>query len=199
MAIMVWITVKVKDGNCNQVLKLLDSPEGNDFTVSQRGCEQLNRSIDHENPNHILLTELWSSKEDWDAYFEMQQEVRDNNGFNKQLLHLLEEDGIKITFSEVNKSKQGNVPKHVQRILDEDENFKHFLVVHNWISDEDRKGMLVLPEKRNPPRTRMSEREWAQENERRGDASVVQHWITTEDFFYCHWIARNEQNIYKNT
>ena len=29
------------------------------------------------------------------------------------------------------------------------------------------------------------------------DASVVQHWITTEDFFYCHWIARNEQDIYK--
>ena len=186
MAIMVWITVKVKDGKCNQVLELLDSPEGNDFTVSQRGCEQLNRSIDHEYPNHILLTELWSSKEDWDAYFEMQQEVRDNNGFNKQLLPLLEEDGIKITFSEVNKSKQGNVPKHVQRILDEDENFKHFLVVHNCISDEDRKSMLILPEKRNPPRTRISEREWAQENERRGDASVVQHWLTTEDFFYCH-------------
>ena len=143
------------------------------------------------------MTELWSSKEDWDAYFEMQQEVRDNNGFNKQLLPLLEEDGIKITFSEVNKSKQGNVPKHVQRILDEDENFKHFLVVHNWISDEDRKSMLILPEKRNPPRTRMSEREWAQENERRGDASVVQHWITTEDFFYCHWLAKNEQDIYK--
>ena len=169
MAIMVWITVKVKDGNCNQVLKLLDSPEGNDFTVSQRGCEQLNRSIDHENPNHILLTELWSSKEDWDAYFEMQQEVRDNNGFNQRLLPLLEEDGIKITFSEVNKSKRGNVPKHIQRILDEDENFKHFLVVHNWISDEDRKGMLILPEKRNPPRTRMSEREWAQENKRDGE------------------------------
>ena len=197
MAIMVWITVKVKDGKCNQVLELLDSPEGNDFTVSQRGCEQLNRSVDHENPNHILLTELWSSKEDWDAYFEMQQEVRDNNGFNKQLLPLLEEDGIKITFSEVNKSKRGNVPKHIQRILDEDENFKHFLVVHNWISDEDRKGMLVLPEKRNPPQRRKSEREWAQENERRGDASVVQHWLTTEDFFYCHWLAKNERDIYK--
>ena len=165
------------------MLKLLDSPEGNDFTVSQRGCEQLNRSIDHENPNHILLTELWSSKEDWDAYFEMQQEARDNNGFNKQLLPLFEEDGIKITFSEVNKSKRGNVPKHVQHILNEDEKFKHFLVVHNWISDEDRKGMLVLPEMRNPPQRRKSEREWAQENERRGDASVVQHWITTEDFF----------------
>ena len=190
MAIMVWITVKVRDGNCDQVLELLDSLEGNDFTVSQRGCEQLNRSIDHENPNQILLTELWSSKEDWDAYFEMQQKVRDNNGFNKQLLPLLQEDRIKITFSGVNKSIRGNVPKHVQHILDEDEKFKHFLVVHNWISDEDRKSMLIPPEKRNPPRTRMSEREWAQENERRGDASLIQHWITTEDFFYCHWLKK---------
>ena len=197
MAIMVWITVKVKDGNCNQVLELLDSPEGNDFTASQRGCEQLNRSIDHENPNHILLTELWSSKEDWDTYFEMQQEVRDNNGFNKKLLPLLEEDGIKINFSEVNKSKRGNVPKHVQHILNEDEKFKHFLVVHNWISDEDRKKILIPPEKRNPPQRRKSEREWAQENENRGDAFIVQHWITTEDFFYCHWLAKNERDIYK--
>ena len=41
------------------------------------------------------------------------------------------------------------------------------------------------------------EREWAQENERRGDASVVQHWLTTEDFFYCHWLAENERDIYK--
>ena len=67
MAIMVWITVEVKDGKCNQVLDFLDCPEGNDFTVSQRGGEQLNRSIDHELPNHILLTDLWSSKADWDA------------------------------------------------------------------------------------------------------------------------------------
>ena len=197
MAIMVWITVKVKDGNCDQVLKLLDSPEGNDFTASQRGCEQLNRSIDHENPNHILLTELWSSKEDWDVYFEMQQEVRDNNGFNKQLLPLLEEDGIKITFSEVNKSKRSNVPDHIQRILDEDEKEKHFLVVHSWISDEAKREILTPPEERDPPQKRKTEREWAQENASREDASVVQHWITTEDFFYCHWIARNEQDIYK--
>ena len=61
----------MKDGNCHQVLELLDSPEGNDFTASQGGCERLERSVDHENPNQILLTELWSSKEDWNAYFDM--------------------------------------------------------------------------------------------------------------------------------
>ena len=39
MAILVWITLTAKDGNCHQVLELLDSPEGNDFTASQEGCE----------------------------------------------------------------------------------------------------------------------------------------------------------------
>ena len=131
MAILVWITLTVKDGNCHQVLELLDSPEGNDFTASQQGCERLESSVDHDNPNQILLTELWSSKEDWNAYFEMQQEVRDNNGFNTQLSELVEENGIEIKFSEVNKSRRNDVPKHVKRILEEGDKVKHFLVVHN--------------------------------------------------------------------
>ena len=74
---------------------------------------------------------------------------------------------------------------------------KHFLVVHSWISDEAKREILTPPEERDPPQKRKTEREWAQENASREDASVVQHWITTEDFFYCHWIARNEQDIYK--
>ena len=35
MAILVWITFTVKDGNCDQVLELLDSPGSNGFTASQ--------------------------------------------------------------------------------------------------------------------------------------------------------------------
>ena len=62
MTVMVWISVRVKDGNCDQVLELLDSPEGNDFAASQEGCERLERSVDHDNPNHILLTELCVQK-----------------------------------------------------------------------------------------------------------------------------------------
>ena len=54
MTVMVRISVRVKDGNCDQVLELLVIPEGNDFTASQSGCEQLGRSIDHENPNHVI-------------------------------------------------------------------------------------------------------------------------------------------------
>ena len=151
MTVMVWISVRVKDGNCDQVLELLDSPEGNDFAASQEGCERLERSVDHDNPNHILLTELWRSKEDWNAYFEIQKEVRDKNGFSERLQPLIEENGIKITFSEVKKSKKDNVPEYIQRILDADEKLKHFLVVPTFVSDEARRKILTPPEKRNPP------------------------------------------------
>ena len=51
-----------------------------------------------------LLTELWSSKEDWDAYLELQQTVRDENGWMGRLLPLVEEDWLQVTFSEMNKS-----------------------------------------------------------------------------------------------
>ena len=40
MTVMVWISDSQRC-NCDQVLELLDSPEGNDFTASQEGCEQL--------------------------------------------------------------------------------------------------------------------------------------------------------------
>ena len=104
MAILVWITLTAKDGNCHQVLELLDSPEGNDFTASQQGCERLERSVDHDNPNQILLTELWSSKEDWDAYFAIRMKEIEEGGFFSGMVPLFEEDGLKITFSEINKS-----------------------------------------------------------------------------------------------
>ena len=104
MAMMVWITAKVKDGNLNQFMKVLDEPHGNAFTASQKGCERWERSISHENPNHILQTELWSSKEEWDVYFAMAKTVRDENGWNARFLPLLEEDGVQITFSEMDKS-----------------------------------------------------------------------------------------------
>ena len=56
MAMMVCITVKIKDGNFDQVIELADGPHVNAFTASQKRCGRLERSISHENPNHILLT-----------------------------------------------------------------------------------------------------------------------------------------------
>ena len=51
MAILVQITLEERQPN--QVLELLDSPEGNDFTASQQGCER--REVCRPcNPNQIL-------------------------------------------------------------------------------------------------------------------------------------------------
>ena len=83
---------------------MMDQPEGNAFIFSQKGCERLERSVDHENPHHVLLTELWSSKEDWDAYFAIRMKEIEEGGFFSGMVPLLEEDGLKITFSEINKS-----------------------------------------------------------------------------------------------
>ena len=58
MAMMVWNTVKLKDGNLDQVIELDDEPHCNAFTASQKGCERLKRSILHQNPNQIFLIEL---------------------------------------------------------------------------------------------------------------------------------------------
>ena len=57
--------------------------------------------------------------------------------------------------------------------------------------------MLTPPEKRDPPQSRRTEREWAQENAKRKNATVIQHWVTNEDFLYCHWLAKSEQDVYR--
>ena len=112
----------------------------------------------------------------------MQQEVRNNNNFSAQLLPLLEDNGIKIKFSAVNKSRRNDVPKHVKRILEEGDKVIHFIVVHNWISDEARRNWLSPPEKCNPPQKRETEREWSSGWSERNPATFVQYWIPNDDF-----------------
>ena len=96
---------------------------------------------------------------------------------------MLERDGIKITFSEVQKSKTGNVPEYIQQILDVDEKLKHFLVVHTVVSDEARRKILTPPEKRDPPQKKDTERDWIQFAKSGQHAKIVQHWIMNEVFF----------------
>ena len=99
--LMVWITADSKDGMRDKLIKILDEPFGNTFTANQNGCERLERSLDNQNHNRLFLTELWSSKEDWDTYFENGTKVRDENGFNKRLGELLKEGDIVIYESTV--------------------------------------------------------------------------------------------------
>ena len=74
---------------------------------------------------------------------------------------------------------------------------KHFFVVHSYIDDEAKKNYLTPPEKRDPPQKRETEREWAERASSGEFARCVQTWTTSEDFFYCHWIAASEEHVYK--
>ena len=102
MALMVWIDLQVKEGNFSAVDEMMKSSQGMAFTKSQKGCERLERSIHSEDSNHIMLTERWTSKEDWDTYFAIRQKEIEEGGFFSKLPPLLDgEDALKITFPEI--------------------------------------------------------------------------------------------------
>jgi len=73
---------------------------------------------------------------------------------------------------------------------------KHFFVVHTFISDETRRAILTPPEKRNPPQKTKTEKEWG-ENHDGPYARCMQTWLTNEEFFYCHWVAKSEQDVHR--
>ena len=73
---------------------------------------------------------------------------------------------------------------------------KHFFVVHSYIDDEAKKLSHSAREKRSSQK-RETEREWAERASSLEFARYVQTWTTSEDFFYCHWIAASEEHIYK--
>ena len=78
-----------------------------------------------------------------------------------------------------------------------EEKFKHhFFVVHTFVSEEARKEYLTPPEKRNPPSQRETEKEWAEQAV--GEiAQCMQTWVGNDDFFYCHWVADSEDDVYR--
>ena len=74
---------------------------------------------------------------------------------------------------------------------------KHFLVVHTFTTDEKRKQSLTPPEKRNPSSKRKTEREWAEATSGGKYARNMQKWIGNEEFLFCHWVAKSEQDVYR--
>ena len=73
---------------------------------------------------------------------------------------------------------------------------KHFFAVHTFVSDEVRSQFVTPPEKRNPPEKRETEKEWVEKIQGKY-ARCVQTWFGNEEFFYCHWIAMSEQDVYR--
>ena len=73
---------------------------------------------------------------------------------------------------------------------------RHFFVVHTFVSEEARREYLTPPEKREPPEPRSTELQWAVQSV--GEyAQCMQTWVGNDDFFYCHWVAESEEDVYK--
>ena len=73
---------------------------------------------------------------------------------------------------------------------------RHFFVVHTFVSEEARREYLTPPEKREPPEPRPTELQWAVQAV--GEyAQCMQTWVGNDDFLYCHWVAENEEDVYK--
>ena len=73
---------------------------------------------------------------------------------------------------------------------------RHFFVVHTFVSEEARREYLTPPEKRDPPELRQTELQWAVQAV--GEyAQCMQTWVGNDDFFYCHWVAESEEDVYK--
>ena len=74
---------------------------------------------------------------------------------------------------------------------------KHFFVVHTFVSDEARKAYLTPPDKRDPPQKWETEYDWAEKTSKLKYAQCKQTWCGNEEFFYCHWVAKSEQDVHR--
>ena len=73
---------------------------------------------------------------------------------------------------------------------------KHFICTHTFCSEESRRLFLTPPENLNPPSQRLNEKEWSKAS-KGSYATCLQTWVGNDDFFFCHWIADDEEQIYK--
>ena len=103
MSLMVWIKLHVREGKMDELINLHNSPNGRVYTLSQEGCNSIIRSIDTENKNVLLLTEEWSSMDDWDKYIAKRESGKEDDNFLKKIENLLTDKGQEITFSEITK------------------------------------------------------------------------------------------------
>ena len=86
--------------------------------------------------------------------------------------------------------------RHWSMAMIEEKFSRHFMVVHTFVSDEARAKYCTPPEKREPKEERLSEYQWAVQAT--GEyAQCMQTWLGNDDFFYCHWVAESEEDVYR--
>ena len=65
---------------------------------------------------------------------------------------------------------------------------KHFMCTHPWATPEARQTLLTMPQG-------MTDRQFFKAL-KTDTAETLQHWMSTEYFFYCHWFAESEGAIF---
>ena len=65
---------------------------------------------------------------------------------------------------------------------------KHSMCTHTWASPEARETLMENTKN-------MTDRQFF-ESLKTDKAETLQHWMGTEDFFYCHWYAESEEAIF---
>ena len=63
-----------QEGKVTEAVALFESPLGLETTRGHKGCNQVDLALDTENPNKIVITQFWDSKDDHLAYFQWRQE-----------------------------------------------------------------------------------------------------------------------------
>ena len=64
---------------------------------------------------------------------------------------------------------------------------KHFIATHTFVSEEAKADFFEMCKG-------MSSEEFM-EGSRNENAILIQHWMASSDFFFCHWIADSEDAI----
>ena len=65
----------------------------------------------------------------------------------------------------------------------------HFIATHTFVSEEAKADFFEMCKG-------MSSEEFM-EGSRNENAILIQHWMGSSDFFFCHWIAESEDQIYQ--
>mgnify|MGYP001353266085 CR=1 FL=1 len=66
---------------------------------------------------------------------------------------------------------------------------KHFMCTHTWNSEEARLKLIASSES-------MTDRKFF-ESLRTEKAECLQHWMGSNEFFFCHWLAESEDAIFE--
>ena len=88
-----------KGGEISKVIERGNGPEGFQVTAKRKGFIGIDYSIDMDNPNRLILTETWETREDHAEYMKF-RESEGPDGWVAQIMSALA-DEPKFSWSEV--------------------------------------------------------------------------------------------------